>query len=182
MGVVEWAADVSGGYLASSLPERWVHVQEVAERASGLAAVLGDEGEILWAAAWLHDVGYAPPLAASTFHPLDGARFLRAGGAPDRLAGLVAYHSAAATEAEALGLGDELAEFTDERTIVRDLLWYADMTVGPTGESVTFTQRMYELRKRYPSDHYVIRALDASMPERQAAIDRAERWIADHVK
>ena len=107
----------------------------------------------------------------------------RPGGAPDRLAGLVAFHSAAATEAEALGLADELAEFTDERTIVRDLLWYADMTVGPTGEPVTFAERMDELRERYPSDHYVIRALDASMPERAGrdrpggAVDRGSREV-----
>ncbi len=182
MSVVEWAAATAEGYLADALPDRWTHVQTVAERATALATSLGDEGDILRAAAWLHDLGYAPPLAVCGFHPLDGARFVRSTRAGDRLAGLVAFHSAAATEADALGLGDELAEFTDERTIVRDLLWYADMTVGPSGESLTFAERMDELRKRYPSDHYVIRALDASMPERQAAIERAERWIADHVK
>lgn len=99
-----------------------------------------------------------------------------------RLAGLVAYHSAAAIEADFLGLADELGEFDDERTIVRDLLWYTDMTVGPSGEVMTFAERMDEVRERYPADHYVSRALDASMPEREAAVARAERWIADHVK
>jgi putative nucleotidyltransferase with HDIG domain len=178
----EWAAATAKAYLANPLPERWAHVRKVAERASDLADALGDEGELLHTAAWLHDVGYAPTLAGQKFHPLDGARFLRSSGADNRLAGLVAFHSAAATEAEVLGLTDELAEFTDERTIVRDLLWYADMTVGPTGEPVTFDQRIRELRERYPADHYVIRALDASLPERRAAVDRAERWIADHVK
>ena len=47
---------------------------------------------------------------------------------------------------------------------------------------MTFDERMSELRERYPADHYVIRALDAGMPERRAAVDRAERWIAAHVK
>ncbi|GAA4692152.1 hypothetical protein GCM10023215_31540 [Pseudonocardia yuanmonensis] len=55
-----------------------------------------------------------------------------------RLAGLVAFHSAAAAEAKCLGLGDELASFEDERSLVRDLLWFADMTVGQP--------RRYELR------------------------------------
>ena len=57
---------------------------------------------LLVAAAWLHDIGYAPTLAATVFHPLDGARHLRALG-HERLARLVAYHSSARWEAEALG-------------------------------------------------------------------------------
>lgn len=182
MSAGELAATTAEAYLADPLPERWAHVRKVAHRAGDIADALGDEGEVLRTAAWLHDVGYAPSLAVQKFHPLDGARLLRSSGAGDRLAGLVAFHSAAATEAEVLGLADELAEFADERTIVRDLLWYVDMTVGPTGEPMTFERRMAELRERYPADHYVIRALDASMPERRAAVDRAERWIADHVK
>jgi hypothetical protein len=50
-----------------------------------------DDREILVAAAWLHDIGYAPGLAETGFHPLDGARWLRTAGFGDRLAGLVAY-------------------------------------------------------------------------------------------
>ena len=29
------------------------------------------------AAAWLHDIGYAPAVDDTGFHPLDGARYLR---------------------------------------------------------------------------------------------------------
>jgi HD superfamily phosphodiesterase len=122
MSACVWAAATTKVYLAEPLPKRWVHVQKVAERATALAGALGDEGDVLRAAAWLHDVGYSLSLAECAFHPLDGARFLRSSGATDRLAGLVAFHSAAATEAEVLGRADELAEFTDERTFVRDLL------------------------------------------------------------
>ena len=68
-------------------------------------------------------------------------------------------------------------DFEDERTLVRDLLWYADMTVGPEGESVTFERRMEEVQERYPPNHYVVRALDVGMDERRAAVERAERWI-----
>jgi hypothetical protein len=132
---------------------------------------------LLHAAAWLHDVGYAPPLATTGFHPLDGGRYLRGADVRARVVDLVAFHSAAEFEAEALGLADQLADFTDERSFVRDLLWYCDMTVGPEGESLSFPERMAELRERYPPDHYVIRALDASMPEREAAVRRAEEWI-----
>ena len=61
------------------------------------------------AAACWHDLGYAPELVVTGFHPLDGARFLAREGYPARLCALVAHHSAAMFEAEERGLADELA-------------------------------------------------------------------------
>ena len=178
MRLVDWAEETARSYLRAALPRRWVHVQEVAAKAERLAAELAEDGELLQAAAWLHDVGYAPSLAETRFHPLDGARYLRSVDANERIVGLVAFHSSAAAEAEFLGLTSELSDFHDERTLVRDLLWYADMTVGPDGQCMTFEHRMDEIRQRYAADHYVARALGASMDERAAAIDRAEGWMS----
>ena len=96
-------------------------------------------------------------------------------GAPERLVGLVAFHSSAASEAEFLGLAERMGEFDDERSLVRDLLWYSDMTLGPSEQCMTFEQRMEEIQERYPPDHYVVRALGAGMGERRAAVARAER-------
>jgi putative nucleotidyltransferase with HDIG domain len=172
-----WAASTAEEFLRSPLPRRWAHVQSVAARAAELAGPLGEDGELLHAAGWLHDVGYAPPLAAAEFHPLDGARYLQSTGAPARLIDLVALHSSAAAEAEVLGLTDQLAEFRDERTLTRDLLWYCDMTTGPDGQRMDFDSRMADVRERYNPDHYVIRSLDAGMAERRAAVLRAEAWI-----
>lgn len=63
-------------------------------------------------AAWLHDVGYAPSLAQTGFHRVDGARFLRARGVPEVVVALVAHHTGAVFEAEQRGLDVELlAEF-----------------------------------------------------------------------
>jgi hypothetical protein len=114
------------------------------------------------------------------FHPLDGARFLREEGAPARVVDLVALHSAAATEAEEVGLAAELAEFADERSLTRDLLWYVDMTTGPDGQRMEFADRMAEVRERYDPDHYVNRALDVGLDERAAAVSRARSWI-EHI-
>jgi hypothetical protein len=178
VGMVQWAEGTARGYLAEELPRRWAHVQEVAGRAGRMATALdAEDGEMLHAAAWLHDVGYAPELAVTEFHPLDGARFLRVADAPGRLADLVAFHSAAASEAECLGLAEQMSEFDDEPTLVRDLLWYADMTTGPGGECMSFDRRMEEVQERYSPDHYVVRALEAGMAARRAAVERAERWI-----
>ena len=185
MTLVEWAEQTARELLADALPRRWTHVRGVAARAGRLALAVED-GEVLQAAAWLHDIGYAPGLVSSGFHPLDGARHLAVESAPRRVVDLVVMHSAAAKEAEALGLGEQLAEFHDERTLVRDLLRYADMTVRPDGQSMNFEERMDDVRARYPIDHYVIRALNVGMVERRGAIRCAEELIervglADHV-
>lgn len=73
-------------------------------------------------------------MAASGFHPLDGARFLAAVGVSKRLVGLVAHHSCAALEAELRGLAAELADFEHEHGAVRDALSYCDITTSPDGE------------------------------------------------
>jgi hypothetical protein len=176
--LVKWAESTARERLAASLPRRWRHVQQVARRPETLAAQLAEDAELLVVSAWLHDIGYAPELAEVGFHPLDGARFLRAGEHDERLCGLVAFHSSALAEAEALDLADQLAaEFEDERTLTRDLLWFADMTTGPDGQCMSFEERMADVRDRYGPEHYVIRALEAGMAERAAAVARAEVWI-----
>lgn len=164
--------------LAGALPQRWEHVQGVAVRATRVRSHL-EHGSQLVTASWLHDIGYAPGVCETGFHPLDGARALRAWGAGDAICDLVAHHSAAAHEAHVLGLLDELSAFTDPDGLVRDLLWYFDMTTSPEGSRVSFGDRMEEIRGRYPADHYVIRALDVSMADRRSAVDRAEVWLSD---
>lgn len=177
MCLVDWAEQVASQHLSEVLPQRWAHVVAVAGRSASLASRLDHDGELLHAASWLHDVGYAPSLAGSGFHPLDGATFLRSVDAPARLVDLVAFHSSAASEAAYFGVADQLEEFSDERSLVRDLLWFADMTTGPDGQCMSFPERMDEVRERYGPDHYVVRALDAGMAEREAAVRRAEEWI-----
>jgi putative nucleotidyltransferase with HDIG domain len=100
--------------LAGALPRRWAHVQGVAAKAERAAASLTLSGEALVAAAWLHDVGYAPDAIDTGFHPLDGARYLAGLGAPERVVNLVARHSYAMLEAELRGVGHRLAVFPDE--------------------------------------------------------------------
>jgi HD superfamily phosphodiesterase len=69
-------------------------VQAVAARATELARTVDKaDRDLLVAAAWVHDIGYAPPLAVTGFHPLDGARHLDRSGFLARLAALVAHHS-----------------------------------------------------------------------------------------
>jgi putative nucleotidyltransferase with HDIG domain len=120
MSLVAWAYETSERTLSSALPRRWAHVQGVARKARSLAAALSDDAALLEAAAILHDVGYAPDLAQTGFHPLDGARFLRTIDAPERLVSLVAHRSCAEGEARMRGLEQDLAVFKDEASPTRD--------------------------------------------------------------
>lgn len=83
-----WATQIAEELL-SALDERWRHTLTIVDHARAFRGVLPD-GELgtLEAAAYLHDIGYAPALVQTGFHPLDGARFVRAAGY-ERLAGLV---------------------------------------------------------------------------------------------
>jgi HD superfamily phosphodiesterase len=75
---------------------------------------------VLIAAAYLHDIGYAPTLARTGFHPLDGAVHLRELG-EERLAGLVAHHSGAETEARLRGLAGQLVQLSASGRRLRTL-------------------------------------------------------------
>ncbi len=95
----------------------------VAKRAGEVAPVL--DVALLVSAAWLHDIGYAPEVVDTAFHPLDGVRFLRDRGFPHRLASLVAHHSCAVVEAELRGLAVELERaFPREESLTADALWF----------------------------------------------------------
>lgn len=120
-------------------------------KAESIAHIVGDDGEVLACAAWLHDIGYAPELVVTGFHPLDGARHLRdVVGADDRLCRLVANHSGAIFEARRRGLDGELTgEFPAVGGIVADALTYCDMTTSPDGDPVDVDTRLDEILTRY---------------------------------
>jgi HD domain len=176
--MASWARDVARGLLAEALPRRWAHVQGVAKRAEHVAASLALSDEALVAAAWLHDVGYAPGVTDTGFHPLDGACYLAGLGAPGRVVNLVARHSYAILEAEFRGLGPRLAAFPDEHGVSRDALWYCDVTTSPDGESVSAGERIMEIKQRYGPGHIVTRFITEGSAELLAAVERTERRLA----
>jgi putative nucleotidyltransferase with HDIG domain len=175
-----WAWYTALRLLSTELPKRWEHVQGVARRAIEVAELFPDEdAEVLISAAWLHDIGYAEQLWVTGFHPLDGARFLRDRGVATRVSGLVAHHSGASASAELMGLSTALAEFPDERSTVRDALWYCDAAIGPAGQPMSFDERISDLRERRGPDHPSVRALATGLAERRAAVERTERLLGD---
>jgi putative nucleotidyltransferase with HDIG domain len=161
------------------MPVRWRHVVAVAEAAEEVASRLALGSGVLVSAAWLHDIGYAPDLVESGFHPLDGARYLRGSGWDPDVVQLVAHHSGAVLEAEERGLRDLLLrEFPFQPSLVMDALWYCDMTTGPTGQSMSVAERLAEIRARYGPSDVVTRFVERAEPELVAAVRRVEEHLA----
>lgn len=174
MSLTSWAFDISAAKLAHTLPRRWSHVQGVARQAQTLREIAGADADALEAAAILHDVGYAPDLVDTGFHPIDGATYLAKIGAPDRIIHLVAHHSYAIYEAELRGLTDEMADFHDERGLIRDALWYCDLTTSPDGDTVDAEDRIAEIKQRYGPGHLVTQFITGATPELLAAVERTK--------
>ncbi|HEX6676520.1 MAG TPA: HD domain-containing protein [Actinomycetes bacterium] len=176
MTTSDWAASYAEELLAP-LGDRWRHVQGVARQAQRVAPILpADEREDLVAAAYLHDLGYAPSLVQTGLHPLDGARHLRSLGR-ERLAALVAYHSGARAEAELRGLAAELAEFRDEASATSVALTYCDMTTGAAGEPVTLAERLADVERRYGASHVVTRSVRLARPELERCVQQVEAGL-----
>ena len=135
--------------LLKPLGNRWLHVQGVVERAHQVSQALdATDGIYLLAAAYLHDIGYAPELKNTGFHPLDGAYYVHSLGY-DRVASLVAYHSEARFEARLRGYERALSTFSCEHSVVADALTYCDQTTGPAGAHVSIEKRIAEVYSRY---------------------------------
>lgn len=170
---VDGAFQLAREILERPLPRRWMHVQGVARRALLTRPLFGDaDFSLLVCSAVLHDIGYAPSLAITGFHPLDGARHLRELGFPGRLCALVAHHSCAYREAELRGISAELTEWIDEKTEVRDALWWADMTTTPDGNTTNFQERIDEIQKRYGPEDLVTFFIRQAQSELSAAVER----------
>ena len=174
--LTSWAEPLAQALLQEPIPRRWAHVQGVAAQARSLAPVLGADADLMEAAAWLHDIGYAPDLLVTGLHSLDGARYLRDTQHADAmLYRLVAHHSCAIIEAEERGLADILKlEFEPAPDDLASALTYCDMTTNPDGELIAADKRLAEIHHRYGPDHLVSRAIRRATPTILRAVERVQ--------
>lgn len=174
--LTERAQRVAEARLAG-LPRRLTHVRGVAAVAARISPHFdSDTGDCLVAGAWLHDIGYAPSVRVTGFHPLDGANFVRAQGFDELVVSLVAFHSGAATEATERGIGG-LSDFVEPAREVLDALTFCDLTTGPDGSAVDAHERLDEVLGRYGPDDPVHRAVDSSRDDLLAAVGRVKAWL-----
>ena len=160
-------------------PDRRRHSAGVAERAAELSVIVAaQDRDLVVAAAWLHDIGYAPDLRATGFHPLDGALYLTGHGWDERLASLVAHHSGARFVAQVRGLDDALARFPFESSDVADVLTHADQTVGPDGQRMPIRERIDDVLARHGPESPNARARAVREPYLLAVAGRVEARLA----
>jgi hypothetical protein len=133
------------------------------------------DADAVMAAAWLHDVGYAPALAWTGFHPVDGAKFARESGFSELIVSLVAFHSGAEFEACERGQESLLATFTRPPRDLLDRVTYCDMTIGPDGSPIPVEDRIAEVLDRYGADDPVHRAMSPAKGPLLAAVARVQR-------
>ena len=175
--LASWGEQLARALLHEPLPRRWAHVQGVAARARGLAPVVGADADLLEAAAWLHDIGYAPSPATTGLHQLDGARYLRdAEHADALLCRLVAHHSCAIIEADERGLADILSsEFDPAPDVLASVLTCCDMTTSPDGELMPAGRRLAEIHHRYGPGHLVRRSIQRATPMIFEAVEQVHQ-------
>ncbi len=174
--LIKWAAE-QASTLLSPLGNRWLHVQGVAEKACHVSKAFNEsDGIYLIAAAYLHDIGYAPSVKKTGFHPLDGACYLQSCG-QDRLASLVAHHSEAQFEAHLRGLLSELDTFPRRCSSISDALTYCDVTTSPIGLNITFQERILDIFSRYGDADIVSQAIHQAVPSLSLAVERTQRKL-----
>jgi hypothetical protein len=165
--IVAEARGIAEAFLANALPRRWAHTIGVAATAERLAVALEPvHADTIVAAAWLHDIGYAPELVDTGFHPIDGAAHVSR-TCPDlwSTVNLIAHHTGAAFEAHERGLDNELARHhfpvdVEELAILNS----ADLWTSPDGALVDPQARINEVLDRHPPDNPVHRAITKSRP------------------
>jgi HD domain len=177
-GLAEWAVSLAERQLAADVPQRWAHTQAVVDRARSLRRAVAPDGELLVAAAALHDIGFAPGVLRHGFCLLDAAEFAEELGGPPRLVALIANHAAGKVEGGLRGFGHQLERFPDEGGPVRDALWYCCLTVGADGQDVSLEERKAAWAIRYAGDPVISRYVEIAMPELSAAVARAGEIVA----
>jgi HD superfamily phosphodiesterase len=177
MNLVEIAAKHAESLLAP-LGNRWRHVRGVVEKACSISWVFTEEDQLyLIVAAYLHDIGYAPLLKKTGFHPLDGANYVLQSFGNKRLASLVAYHSEAQFEAEIRGYDQALHEFPRERSAVADALTYCDMTTSSTGFNISFEERIADILHRYSDEDVISQAIRQATPSLSVDVECTEHML-----
>lgn len=161
---LEQARDLAAEILGDQ-GTRLAHVLtagRIAHTVGGTLATAGvldrADSHLLEVAATVHDIGYAPALRVTGFHPLDGGLHLIALGWSARLANLVANHSCALLTAPDSVRAELTSRFPAEPGLLPDALAYSDMHSSPSGEVISTEDRLADVAIRHPDPRQETRA------------------------
>lgn len=164
--------------LLSGLEPRRSHVRGVGQMAERLRGERQDIVSVdVVAAAWLHDVGYAPAVRETGFHPFDGAAYLRSEGWSESICALVAFHTGSTFEAQERGLSHLLNMFQAPSSRSLDVLNYLDLSIGPDGGPIGPSDRIAEILRRYEPANPVHIAVRRARLDLLASVERVEALL-----
>jgi hypothetical protein len=130
---------------------RLAHIQRVVANAEIVESRETFGGRLILAAAY-HDIGYAPDLAVTRFHPVDSALIATADGLPPTVVEAVLHHTGAHGEASR-ARPDLLIHYPTGCEMMSSYLsralTFCDLHAGPDGEACTVAQRLADIRHRH---------------------------------
>ncbi|WP_326711176.1 hypothetical protein OG758_19455 [Streptomyces sp. NBC_01474] len=130
MQLAWWAHGLAESLSADRLPRRWAHSRRVQSQALNLAPTLGEDAELLAAAAIARNIGSARAAADTEQHMIDGARCcapslaLIRGGAASWPSTRPPHGSHPKWEPSELGLDHALNEFGPAEIELVDTITY----------------------------------------------------------
>jgi len=148
------AAERLAALLLAGDRDRLRHVRTAAAAALLVCdTVAREDVALLLCATVLHDIGYAPAVRSSGFHPFDGGCWLLTEGAPATVAGAVARHSESLLQPGAVASPVDPAALPAAPGPVADAITYADRTTTPDGRRTTLLERLVARGGcRHPTD------------------------------
>lgn len=159
---------------------RLAHIRQVVALAHRLEHRKSFGGRLI-AAAVYHDIGYAPDLAATGFHPVDGAVLAKTHGLDAGTVDAVLHHSGARSLA-VMTRPDLLCHYGARcrmmETELSRALTFCDNRSGPLGEPLSLDARAADIRRRHAAAPAILAVLETSMP-RFCAIDAEFRALLD---
>ncbi|MFD0982711.1 HD domain-containing protein [Tropicimonas aquimaris] len=140
------------------------------QTARSIEARLPFGGRLVIAAAY-HDLGYAPDLATTGFHPVDGALVARSDGLDDGIVEAVLHHSGARALAQRTR-PELMPHYGPECRMMRSALsralTFCDTHSGPRGETFTLSERIAEIRQRHAGNTPLLASLDQHLSDYEA--------------
>lgn len=146
--------------------DRLAHIQQVIRTAQAIEARRSFAGRLI-AAATYHDIGYAPSLATTGFHPVDGAETARKDGFDGEIVDAVLHHSgarglASRSRPDLMHMYGPDCRMTE--TALSRALTFCDNRSGPRGESLSLAARIADIRVRHAGNAAILDTTEAYLP------------------